>query len=485
MRDDTALVRFSFLAKVDVRTFRDDSGYVVDVVGADTKPDEQSAAPAGHRSAAKRGAGNHRAGNGPAGGAERRRARPRPGGSAGDAGKTRLAPPAAASRRRREPSGAAASRRPTNRRQRRKRKRKSPRRNAAAAGAVSRPAKAAPPRQPAAATRAAAAPQAPANAAPPLAPRAANTEGNVAVELTRQGDNLKLSFPFATPTPAAVFHRADTLWLVFDSNADIDLGALDGEASNTIRSAEVTRAPDADIVRIKLDRPRLASVDVDGAGWTVQIGDAGARADARARPSPATSSAPTASASPFRSTSRTRCTGSTDPDVGDTLLVVTAFGPARGFVNEQDFVEFRALASTQGIVVEPLADDLKVELSADKVVVGRPGGLDAVDVAADALRGAGLRPAMFDSQLWGFDREAEYHRAAVASWSPRPRRRRTTSAWRRGSISRASISRATCIRRPRPCSTSRSPTSRPAAEQTPASCCARSPTSCWTAPKRR
>src|ERR1700692_4745696 len=46
LRDDTALVRFSFLAKVDVRTFRDDGGYVLDIVGADNKPDEQGAAPA-------------------------------------------------------------------------------------------------------------------------------------------------------------------------------------------------------------------------------------------------------------------------------------------------------------------------------------------------------------------------------------------------------------------------------------------------------
>ena len=45
-RDDTALVRFNFLAKVDVRSFRDDGNFVLDVVGADNKPDEASAAPA-------------------------------------------------------------------------------------------------------------------------------------------------------------------------------------------------------------------------------------------------------------------------------------------------------------------------------------------------------------------------------------------------------------------------------------------------------
>ncbi len=43
LRDDSALVRFSFLAKVDVRTFRDDGSYVLDIVGADNKPDERRA----------------------------------------------------------------------------------------------------------------------------------------------------------------------------------------------------------------------------------------------------------------------------------------------------------------------------------------------------------------------------------------------------------------------------------------------------------
>ena len=46
MRDDSALVRVRFLAKVDIRTFRDDGSYVLDIVGADNKPDEASAAPA-------------------------------------------------------------------------------------------------------------------------------------------------------------------------------------------------------------------------------------------------------------------------------------------------------------------------------------------------------------------------------------------------------------------------------------------------------
>ena len=76
-------------------------------------------------------------------------------------------------------------------------------------------------------------------------------------KLRRQGDGLRLTFPFAAPTPAAVFRRADTLWLVFDSQAPIDIA----HARATIRpqhpQRDVTRAHDGQVVRLKLERPRL------------------------------------------------------------------------------------------------------------------------------------------------------------------------------------------------------------------------------------
>ena len=97
-----------------------------------------------------------------------------------------------------------------------------------------------------------------------------------------------------------------------------------------------------------------------------------------------------------------------DPDAGDTLMVVTAFAPARGFLNERDFVEFRMLASAEGVVVDPLADDVKVELAPDKIIVSRPMGLALSTSLQTLLRGSGLRPTMFDSQLWGFDQQAAY-----------------------------------------------------------------------------
>jgi hypothetical protein len=243
--------------------------------------------------------------------------------------------------------------------------------------------------------------------APPGAQREREAGDKVAVELARQGANLILSFSFLAPTAAAVFQRADSLWIVFDSKAAIDLSALDGEASRTIRGAIFTHAPDADIVRIRLDRPHLAGVISEGPVWTVIVGDSvpdptHALEIDRNMIGPNRSSVTI----PFQEPHQLHRID--DADVGDQLFVVTAFAPARGFINAQDFVEFRALASTQGVVVEPLADDVNVELAPDKVVISRPGGLTLSSSLQRVLRGNALRPVTFDSQLWGLDQQATY-----------------------------------------------------------------------------
>jgi len=253
-----------------------------------------------------------------------------------------------------------------------------------------------------------AAPAAPARAArKPAAPQQAASTDKVTVELTRQGANLRLAFPFMAPVAAAVFHRADTLWIVFDSKVDIDLGALDGEASHTIRSVELTRAPDADIVRIKLDRPHLSSAAIDGPSWLVEIGDS-VLEPSRALDLTRNLIAPNRASVtvPFEAPHQVHRIA--DPEVGDSLLVVTAFAPTRGLVETQDFIEFRALASTQGVVVEPLADDVDVGLAPDKVVVSRPTGLTLSTSLQTLLRGSSLRPVMFDAQVWGFDQQGSY-----------------------------------------------------------------------------
>ena len=453
--DGNATVQFDFLAKVEVRSFRDENGYAVDIVDPDVKVDNDKTL----RIVLPRDGGPQTPPadltkplpSGPAAGAPGSAAKePKPSEKTPGAADWEKRPPdkSTAAAPQSPPINAAAAASPATKplparaeqpaslppqaaplappRQRPQPAAASPSPTAKpAAAAAQSPVPVPEPAHPASAVPAGPAPdeaKKPVAAAPPSAVKPAVTVqtpqlssptkagepgGKIAVDLERNSQNLKLTFDFTTPTAAAVFNRADTLWLVFDSKVDIDLAALKDEATRTIRSAELTRAPDADIVRIKLDRPRLASVRADGPAWTLEIGDSVA--------------APAHALDLNRSLIGTnRSTMSipleaphalhriVDPEARDQILVVTAFPPVRGVIHKQSFVEFRALATQQGIAVEPLADDLNMALTPGKIVISRPGGLTLSSSLQSVLRGSGLHPATFDPQLWGFDRKGSY-----------------------------------------------------------------------------
>ncbi len=227
------------------------------------------------------------------------------------------------------------------------------------------------------------------------------------VSLSRRGDSLLITFDFTRPTPAAVFQRGDSLWAVFDSGTRIDLAPLQQDPTRTIRSAERVASRDGQAVRIKLARPRLAMLRTDGSALTISIGDA-----APDPPSPlvvtrrAGGAKRATAAIPFddpRTIHRL-----IDPEAGDTIFVVTALGPPRGFLRSQTFVDFRALASSHGVAIQPFADDLDAELAADKIILMRPGGLSFSAGDPPGRRTGLFRPAAFDPQLWGFDRQADF-----------------------------------------------------------------------------
>jgi tetratricopeptide (TPR) repeat protein len=235
----------------------------------------------------------------------------------------------------------------------------------------------------------------------------ANGNGAVTVALQRQGDNLRLVFPFHASTPAAAFQRGDTLWLVFDSRAKIDVSALDRDPTQTLRAPTVAPLEDGQVVRLKLDRPRLVSASVDGTEVVVLVGETVVEPPRPLNVSRNLTGTSRLTAAIAYDDPRTIHRVS-DPEMGDTLFVVTSVGPARSFLKTQEFVEFRALASIYGVVVQPLADDLTLQLSSERITISRPTGL-MVSIGETGNRRPGMvRMDTFDAQLWGFDRDAPF-----------------------------------------------------------------------------
>jgi tetratricopeptide (TPR) repeat protein len=449
---DTSLIRFAFGSKVDVRTFRDEKGYVVDVIDPSDGDKSSKAGQIVPQSALPQAAlpqglipqvapvetapatkpAVEGAASAPAAAAVGTPAKVETPKSAAPAIAAAPAqPPAAAVVSPAAPAVAPAQQSTTPPAPANDNKQgiANTVEKPVAAAIAATPVTPSAPSPPPAAKASASADAAPLPATPmPDAVKQSGTQNGdkVSVELARDGGGLKLTFPFAAPTGAAVFHRADALWLVFDAKADVDLSALDGEPSRTIRGYDFTHAGNADVVKLKLDRPHLSSVSGDGSVWTLEIGDS-VLEPTRALDITRNVIGSNRSSVSIALDKPQHVHRIADSEVGDNLFVVTALPPARGFINRQDFIEFRALASTQGVVIEPLADDINVELAPDKVVVGRPNGLTLSASMQTLLRAGGLRPVMFDSQVWGFDREATYmdrqsHLLAAAAAAPENKR---------------------------------------------------------------
>lgn len=243
----------------------------------------------------------------------------------------------------------------------------------------------------------------PAAAEAKAAPDAKAAPAAASVDARRDSDGLRVTFPLQVATPAAAFRRGDTIWLVFDTPKPIDVEAIRTRGGAMI--GEVGRMPlgKGQAVRIRLTRPLVYSLTSEEVGketnWLLTLAD-----KIQATPLPLmmsrniTDPALANIAIPFANPGLLHKL--TDPDAGDTLYVVTAPRPVRGFIKRQDLVDLSLLESAHGIAIRPNSDEVGVEVGSDKVILGKKGGLtlSPVDISAERAPTA-VRP-IFSPENW-------------------------------------------------------------------------------------
>jgi tetratricopeptide (TPR) repeat protein len=230
---------------------------------------------------------------------------------------------------------------------------------------------------------------------------AASGDKSAKLVARRDSDGLRLSFSFAQATPAAMFRRSDAVWLVFDSTKPLDVEPIRVKGGALIGDVSRMDLPQGQAIRIRLNRPQIPSLSGGDAGneWAVTFADT-----MLAPPQPLMAIRNITDPALANVTVPLAKPGLmhrfTDPDAGDGLLVVTAPLPLRGFIKRQDFVELSLLESIHGVAVHPNSDDVKAEIATDKILLGRPGGLtlSSADVAAERANLA-VRP-IFDIGEW-------------------------------------------------------------------------------------
>jgi hypothetical protein len=243
-------------------------------------------------------------------------------------------------------------------------------------------------------------------------PTSDHADAAASVEAIRDSEGLRLTFGFDRPTPAALFRRGDTVWMVFDFTKPIDVDPIRAKGGAII--GEVTRLPldKGQAIRIRLNRPQMHSLSSDdgkGRSWTLAFADKAASAQQplmvmRNVTDPALANVAVPLANPGPGLLHRL----TDPDAGDTLLVVTALPPIRGFIKRQDFVELSLLDSFHGIAVRPNTDEIAVEVAPDKVILGKPGGLTLSSIGYSPERAPSAVRPMFDIGEWNKNKKEPF-----------------------------------------------------------------------------
>ncbi|POF28204.1 tetratricopeptide repeat protein [Roseibium marinum] len=225
--------------------------------------------------------------------------------------------------------------------------------------------------------------QPPASPETPPAEFAEEVRNFVSAEARRIGNTVRVVFPFSEPVSSAVFRRNDSIWLVFDTDATIDTRGMVSALAETAETIDVHQFEDYQILRMDMNDPVLATVGVDGNAWSLVIGDM------ILEPS-----------IPLKLERNIRGDGGSvlrvlyqdpqnirqveDPYVGDTISMVTGFGPPRGLLKPQNFVDLSTLSSAQGIAIASKSDGVKMKILGDDVIIEKDGGLS---LSSEYLRG--------------------------------------------------------------------------------------------------
>ncbi|MEM8744243.1 MAG: tetratricopeptide repeat protein [Pseudomonadota bacterium] len=188
------------------------------------------------------------------------------------------------------------------------------------------------------------------------------------------GDGLRFTFQFDKPVAAAVFRRGRNLWAVFDSNANLDLSELEARAGGGLEDVMKVQLGDAQYVRMKFSEPQLAHVSHSNNGWHLTVGD---MATGKTSPLHLNRALREDKRSLVKVAMKDygRVHWLTDPELGDRLAVVTALPPQRHVAKPHELVDFAALPTAHGLVIQPRSDDIAVRLYLDEVLITRKDGL--------------------------------------------------------------------------------------------------------------
>lgn len=222
------------------------------------------------------------------------------------------------------------------------------------------------------------------------------SRATVVPSVTNVAGTVRIAFPFDSDTPAAVFRRGNTVWMVFDTPQAMAEPADSPELDSVASSFELVSAGETKVIRMDLAADRLATLGSEGRAWVLSLGDALLGAT-----EPVTLTRERDEQGRYHMVADLDRPGQVhvlrDPNVGDTLRVVTVMPPARGLTRNLQYVDFDALRSAHGLVIKPRTDQIDVAINEKTAVISSGPGLALSAVETSRKLDAGNAPSLRQS----------------------------------------------------------------------------------------
>lgn len=196
-------------------------------------------------------------------------------------------------------------------------------------------------------------------------------------------DAVTLRFDWSEPVGAAIFRRAGTLWVAFDKPTAIDIAQLREEGRNIIKGIEQMDTNQATVLRLSTINGINPSIRRDGLAWLLDF-----RKQSIAPQTPLTVKAqpdsPVGARLFIPVPEAGKPIGITDPEIGDNLVILPLIPLGHGIGLEYIYLQVRFLPTSQGIVIKPRIDDIRVRPLREGVEVTSAGELKISAVSAEA-----------------------------------------------------------------------------------------------------
>jgi len=210
---------------------------------------------------------------------------------------------------------------------------------------------------------------------------------NDAPQSAPAAETVSLRFDWDQPVAAAVFRRAGSLWTIFDAATTQDLEALRAAGGGLIHTIERIPVERATVLRMTTAEGINPDLRRDGLAWIFDFG----RRPLTARDS-IESQAQVTSPTDARLFLPVPEPGEpivfTDPEVGDSLVIVPVVPLAHGVRRAHAYPQLRLLATAQGVAIQPLVDGLQVRSSREGIEISGGGKLSISPVPKSTQAGA-------------------------------------------------------------------------------------------------